>query len=391
MKKFWLFFIGSSIVMLFLQIFFLYMPISLIQTYNNIIQPFGYIMLAVVVYFGFKGYQKPSRVAYQANLAAILSVVLYIIIIIAIAVAFGGGRNVFMLTMRGFFNQFWVAAVPLVAAEMVRFKLLKATTDRNRTFVVISLTLLFTFTRLNVLRVVGFNAMITPEFLFESLLPAITASGLVTLVALKGTLFSTIVISFVFNLWNIFTPILPDLELLVLSLILCGIMFLSGILFAFLANDVSKEQRRRMDRALKYSKGYGVKGFLLLVIMGVIVAFFLNVFPVYPVVILTESMTGYIDRGSLVIMRRIPENEVLARVQVDDVLHYNFRHMEFVHRVVGFTEDSYGNRLFITQGDANPFPDPTPLDPAEVIGRPLFVIPFIGYPNIIIRAMTGRF
>jgi len=173
--------------------------------------------------------------------------------------------------------------------------------------------------------------------------------------------------------------------------VVCGLLFVVGVIHHYMTDEGGGAQRKRVARASKYShKGYFAY-IMSIGTTGFIIAFFLQVFPIYPVVILTESMTGTIDRGSMVIMRRIPAEEAFMRVQEEDILHYRFRGVEFVHRVVEFTYTIDGVRQYVTQGDANEFPDPSPVLQEDVLGTPMFHIPFIGYPNIIFRAMFGGF
>jgi len=55
-----------------------------------------------------------------------------------------------------------------------------------------------------------------------------------------------------------------------------------------------------------------------------------------------------------------------------------------VHRVVEIQE-SEGQRVFITQGDANREPDATPVLPANVVGKAVFSIPKIGWAAIAVK------
>jgi len=88
-------------------------------------------------------------------------------------------------------------------------------------------------------------------------------------------------------------------------------------------------------------------------------------------------------------MRRLPADEAYRFVSVGDVLHYHQGNIQLVHRVVDVAYDERGVREFVTKGDANPFADPMPLPQGDVIGRHMFSIPFLGYPNVLLRLILG--
>ena len=379
--------------MIALQVGFILAPISFIAIYIEFVRPALYVILAAIFFavLGIKHRHRPSKTAFQANMAAVLSVVLFAAAIVAISFWFGGGRNGRFAGAFGLLLDFWALGLPLVLAEMMRFKLLKTMKDqyKGRTAVIVVLTLVFAFTQMSGLRVLNFTGQNALNVIFSSVLPALVTSAVITFIALKGTLFAAASVSFVYNLGAMFSPLLPDIDGLVWGIVLCALLFFVGVLFHGLTNDLSQVERRRLAKMAKYEPRKGLKMTLSLAASGFIFAFFLQLFPVYPVVILTGSMTGYIDRGSIAIMRRMPADEVLDRVQIGDVLHYSFRDVELVHRVIDFQYINDDLRVFVTKGDANEFPDSVVLHQENVIGRHLFSIPFIGYPNVILRAILG--
>lgn len=384
--------VGVSCVVLFLlQLAFIFIEPQFILTFTQIIRQFVYFVLAAVVFFFVGRSKRPVRKAYQANIVAVCTVFIFFAMIVFVSFFFGGGRNIMTPSIGAVLRNLWIFAVPVLLGEYIRFKLIKNSPDTHRLVVLVVLTLVFAFANLSNVRQVAMSGFSLADFLFESVLPALTISAVLSYMSIRGTYVSVAVVSFVLILGNTFSPFLPIVDVIVWALLISVLAFAVGVLFYYLTDDSSAAQRKRLNRAAKYSGGNPVRMFLSIVFMGLVIAFFLNVFPVYPVVILTGSMTGTINRGSLVVMRRIPANEVLHRVQVGDILHYNEGRHEFVHRVIDFYYNSDGIREFITKGDANEFPDRGTLLQEDVIGTPVFTVPFIGYPNVVFRAMTGGF
>ena len=372
---------------------FLFIPGHLILLFNEYLRNLMYVLLVIGLFLVLGRDTRSVRKSYQANMVAVIAFMMYCSMLLLTSFLFGGGRNMMAPSLQIVLGNVPVFAFPLILAEYLRFRLIRSASSRHKIYVVAAMAIIMAFANLSGLR--SFLFMEDPSyvsFFFEALLPAVTINAIVSFMCLRGSFFSVLVVSFVFNLGGIFSPVLPTFDLVVWSLVLCGLVFVVGIIHHYLTDDNSSAQRKRIARASKYAQGNFVGQGVTLVIAAFTVAFFLQVFNIYPVVILTGSMTGYIDRGSMVIMRRIPPDEVVFRVQEGDVLHYHSGSMELVHRVVAIDylfDNGEPQRVFVTQGDANPFPDPTLLAQEDVIGTPIFTIPFIGYPNIIFRALTG--
>jgi len=369
---------------------FLFVPGGLITIFNQAIRPGVYAFLAIgmFVYMGWSS--RPAKNAYQSNIAALIALVMYISMVMVSVYVFGGGRNAMTLGISPILRNMWTMGIPLVLSEIVRYRLIKVAGSKYQAFVVVALSIVYAFANTGGTRVLFMET--NPNilhFVFASALPALTVSVVVSFVAMKGSVFAALLISFVYNLGESFFPILPSFDRLVWSLVVCGLMFVVGVIHHYMTDEDGNAQRKRASRVAKHSRKGPFEYIMSIGLMGLIIAFFLQLFPIYPVVILTGSMTGTIDRGSMVIMRRIPAEEAFMRVQKGSILHYNFRNVEFVHRVIDFTYTNYGVRKYITQGDANESPDPLPVLQEDVLGTPIFHIPFIGYPNVIFRAMFG--
>ncbi len=98
-------------------------------------------------------------------------------------------------------------------------------------------------------------------------------------------------------------------------------------------------------------------------------------------VIVSGSMTGAYDRGSIVFDREVP----VADLSVGDTITYQpppgtSADDLVTHRIAWIGRDGHGARLFRTRGDANPSADPWTfsLDKPDQ-ARVEFSVPYIGY------------
>lgn len=94
-------------------------------------------------------------------------------------------------------------------------------------------------------------------------------------------------------------------------------------------------------------------------------------------VITGASMTGTIDRGSVVYARLVP----VSSLRSGDVITFVPPGLgsPVTHRIIGVSVKE-GQRVFRTRGDANPVADPWAVTfPRPVLARYAFHVPYVGY------------
>ena len=123
----------------------------------------------------------------------------------------------------------------------------------------------------------------------------------------------------------------------------------------------------------------------VLVIMIGTVMLISNQFKYGLLVIATESMTGEINKGDVVIFEDY-ENQSIKEGQV--IVFERYGNM-IVHRVVDI-EIINGNARYYTKGDANEDRDSGFITDAEIRGVASKKIPFIGYPSLWVRQLFKR-
>jgi signal peptidase len=85
-------------------------------------------------------------------------------------------------------------------------------------------------------------------------------------------------------------------------------------------------------------------------------------------------------KGDALVVRGVPEKDL----KIGDVIVYdiNGQTTPIVHRIVKF-----GNGQIITKGDHNPSMDPW--RPVKIYGKAIFIIPFLGWPKLILTQILG--
>lgn len=108
-----------------------------------------------------------------------------------------------------------------------------------------------------------------------------------------------------------------------------------------------------------------------------------------PYTVLSGSMERVYPTGSIIYVRDV-EPETL---DINDVITFKMKNgVVATHRIVGFVEDEKNRNIiyFQTKGDENEVVDGNLVKYEDVIGKPVFHIPYLGYVATFIIQPIGR-
>ena len=142
----------------------------------------------------------------------------------------------------------------------------------------------------------------------------------------------------------------------------------------------------------KVKKGYVLKNVwnivttvLLIASILVVAALFVpRLFGVKPYAVISGSMEPTYHVGSLIYVGKAsPES-----IEVGDPITFTLGDSDTIvtHRVIAIDEE---NQTFSTKGDNNKVPDGSPVTFANLIGKPLFTVPVLGYVSAYANTRQG--
>ncbi|MCL2542200.1 MAG: signal peptidase I [Nocardioidaceae bacterium] len=105
-----------------------------------------------------------------------------------------------------------------------------------------------------------------------------------------------------------------------------------------------------------------------------------------PYTVLTGSMRPHYPPGTLVVVKPVDADTL----SVGQVATYQIQSGEpavATHRIVAIGTTLTGQHVFTFKGDANPSPDPAPVQPAQIRGQLWYAVPYLGYAN---NVLTGH-
>lgn len=358
------------------------------------IRPGIFAVLALIVYalYGFD--KRRVLMAYQSNMAAAMCVAMYSIAFIGLAFLFGAGINADTPNMGMRLWRVRTLGSVVLMREMIRYKLIKLADKGEKPHVLALLTTVFAFVLVDDLRILyAGGAFGLQHIIFASVLPSFLLSILASLIALRGNFLSLITVSVVYSMGSLMMPFLPHVEPIPWALSVSILTFISIFIFRAALDSRSPAQKKRDNLRGKYfEKKPWIFNTITVGTIGAVIVFFLGVFPVYPVAVLTDSMSGTFEQGSMVFIRRVPEGAAYDMVGEGYIIHFRRNHMEYVHRAVEFAYGEDGRRVYITQGDSpEAIVDPWRTTQDDVLGIVVAFIPYIGWPYVIFRFATRRF
>ena len=107
-----------------------------------------------------------------------------------------------------------------------------------------------------------------------------------------------------------------------------------------------------------------------------------------PYTVLSGSMEPAYHVGSLIYVKEVDP----MTFRVGDPITYRMGDRSVVtHRVIEVLDDPVSGSCYRTQGDANNIADGPLLQPENVIGKPVFTIPYLGYVSMFVQNPPGTY
>ena len=104
-------------------------------------------------------------------------------------------------------------------------------------------------------------------------------------------------------------------------------------------------------------------------------------------VVLSGSMEPEYQTGSVIYVKDVDPEDL----EVRDVITYRLDEDTIAtHRIIEITEVD-GQLAFRTKGDANDMEDAAAVPASQVVGKPVFTIPYLGYLVEYIHSASGRY
>lgn len=266
---------------------------------------------------------------------------------------------------------------PIVAVEMARAGLIRRFGGGNLMPVLGLSAVAGTLIAISVTQLRGLDAdKSTLLFVGSTILPLLAANLLAGFLCYLSGPRPAIVYRLAVEGFWILSPVLPDLQWVVLGFVgvaapALGLWVLDGLV-------ASAEGTEDEDL------GKGVSpAWLVTAVLSLAMFFFaFGFFGIKPSFVPTHSMEPKINSGDIVFTRGVDA----SNVQVGDIVRYRVGNMDILHRVIGINPDG----SFSTKGDNNNVADPQPVLREQIVGRYVGRVPKLGYvPIYFVRGISA--
>lgn len=306
--------------------------------------------------------------------------VIYVVLLQATGLHFGLYKNPYVVSLKRperIFTTVIPLAVIIVTSEIIRAVLLA---QKNKP-----------------VSVLAFCICLVAELLMFSHIPGITSFnkfmdfvGLTLFPALSANIFYHYISKNFGMAPNIAFRIITELYLYVLpttsampdALTAC----VQVILPVFLLTFVSALYEKKKKNARQKGQKLGLAATVLTIAGTIALTMLISCqFRFGALVIATESMTGEINKGDMIIYERY-ENQPITEGQV---IVFQQNEAKIVHRVVKI-EHIKGETRYYTKGDANESMDPAYRTLSDIVGLTDMKIAYVGYPTLMLRDILSK-
>jgi signal peptidase len=371
-------------------VYILLPPVSAAQFIH--IRPLIYFVIFVMYILLNGREERPIIERAMSTILARFVVIGYFAVLLALGIFFSFGINATGYGITLFFSNLWAFGVIVVISEYLRFRFIKSVATEQRSFMSVTTTIVYMFIQLDALRGLMRNENFV-EFLFASVVPVLALNAVLSYIAYDGSLMSLLMIRVTYSLTPILLPFMPNLSKEIWAVI-SSLLLLATLIFYHYNMNVQTGRlwrtRNVHAKQQKYEKKSRLIPIITVSVIAVLALFIGRVFVYFPIVVLTDSMTGTIDRSSVVIVEKVRTDEVYHIIKTGDIILYKCSNIEIMHRVIETRENELGETVYITQGDANPEADFYTVGAGQIIGITRSYIPHIGYPIVVINSLFNR-
>lgn len=321
-----------------------------------------------------------KRCSYSVNKKEVLllSAVIAVLFVIALELSglyFGFYKNPYFVNEKILLLTVLPTVVIIVATELIRSTMLDQKNAYASFFALLTCLTAEVLAFSNLAGITSFNRFM--DLVGMTLFPAISANIYCHYASkhfgwLPGTVFRLITTLYVY-----FTPSVTAMSD---ALVVCAKIFIPIVMLLVCLGMYSKNKKT----ALKKKSAFGGVLTALSVVIVVAVAMLISCqFRFGAIVVATESMTGEINKGDMIIYERYDDQEI-KEGQV--IVFLDGSDNRIIHRVTMITQ--IGNEIrYFTKGDANDMIDDGYRTEADIVGLTDIKVAYIGYPTLWLRSL----
>lgn len=367
----------STIILIGIELFLsmMFLINIFVININNMYIISSFLMLNILLVICLLGYEKNrQRLKKDAFLSAVIFSSLLQVILYLSGLFLGFLNNAYNITILGIIKNVVPLLILIVTSEILRYCINQKGRESKIVLVMSCITFIIIECCIGAMLYDFTDKKIIVEIVCLLILPSITKNIFLTYNTTKFGFESSIIYRLIVELPIYFIPILPNIGDYLNSII----HFLYPILVLVITRKTLGKQT--VQEEIVYKKINKIPLFIVITFLTILIVLNTRLAPLYVIAVGSGSMETSIYRGDVVIVKKVAKNN-LEKLQVGDILVYNYHNRVIVHRIYTIKENN-GDIQIRTKGDNNEKPDAWLVNKNDISGTVLFPIKYIGWPTL---------
>ena len=289
---------------------------------------------------------------------------------------FGFYKNPYFVSSNVLLTVILPTAAIIVTTEMIRAVMLAQKDHLASVSAFLSCVLAEVLTFSNISGIKNMNLFM--DMIGMTLFPAAIANIYYHYVSRRFGMLPNIAFRLITSLYTCFLPqvtAIPD------ALFACIKIFLPIMILALVSALFEKQKKNAVQKGKKLSAAGMVVAMLIVISVAMLIS---CRFRFGALVVATESMTGEINKGDMIIYERYEDQEI----KEGQVIVFTVNDRKTIHRVVEIKIIG-GETRYYTKGDANDDRDGGYRVDEDIVGLTDLKVAFVGYPTLWLRELLS--
>lgn len=333
-----------------------------------------YLIIVILLFKLFFGFEKDRhRYLKDIIMEFVIFLLTFFVLYYLLGIIIGFARTGNYYTLYGVEKFIFPTICYIILRELLRYGIM-CKAQGNRLLIIITIILFILLDISNTIYLTNFSTSYKVlVFIGLSLLPAISNNIVFSYFTLKMGYKPIIFYALIMGLYQYLLPIIPNPDEYLSSVINFLLpIILCYRLYLFYKKDMDEEVMRDYHRKRFFPL------LIPLFIVIILVYFSSGYFRYWAIAVATGSMRPVINKGDVVIIKKIDNYDTLKK---GDVIAFHYNNVMIVHRIINIVEDR-NDMYFYTKGDANEEDDNFAIKKNMIVGVVNNRIPFVGMPTV---------
>ena len=347
-------------------LFILSLSLFLINDNYKFIVAIFLFFCALFLIYQFRKRKVVSVYKRQVIIIATFASLVYLMAFYLFSSKYGYHNSLYPFTLMNVLKYLIPTIVAIVSYEIIRFALISQENKMASITAYIAGVLLDVIFLSTIIEVKTVNNFM--DLVGHTILPAVISNVLFFNLSKNYGIYPNILYRLVTSIYLYIIPIVPAVPE---SLEALYRLFFPVLLLIFIKTLYEKQHKKALEKKSIFSNVIFGSSFVVVIVFTLILS---GMFSVKALVIATESMTGEINKGDILLYEEY-KGEGLS---VGEVIVFSAGESIVVHRIVDIKEVD-GELRYYTKGDANLDTDDGYRTKTDIVGLSEFKLPYFGY------------